>query len=82
MITVTAECNMGIKVLPTNLLNDANRGYCAEYGRQARDLFQGESWDSVEPRLRQCWQHNHPHVAWEAARNRVEAEWWRYSSEE
>ncbi len=62
-------------------LSDVARGYCAEYGRQARDLFENENWESVEPRIKQCWEHNHPHLAWEAARDRIEAEWWRHGAE-
>ena len=64
------------------LLTDVSRGYCAEYGRQARDLFQGETWDTIEPRIKRCWQNNHPQVAWEVARERIEAEWWRYGAED
>ncbi|MEJ7747465.1 MAG: hypothetical protein WKF61_12125 [Luteimonas sp.] len=64
-----------------DLLSDVAKGYCTEYGRQARDLFRDETWDAIEPRIRQCWQNNHPQVDWEVARGRIEAEWWRHSAE-
>ncbi len=62
-------------------LSDVTNGYCAEYARQARDLFRDETWETVEPRLRHCWENNHPSVEWEEARGRIESEWWRCSAE-
>lgn len=82
MIVVTGHHGVGERIMQTvDTLSDVNKGYCAEYGRQARDLFQDETWETVEPRIRQCWEHNHPCVEWEVARERIESEWWRCSAE-
>lgn len=82
MIVVTGHQEIREGIMQNiDTLSDVTKGYCAEYGRQARDLFQDETWETVEPRIRQCWEHNHPRVEWEAARERIESEWWRCSAE-
>ena len=61
-----------------DLLSESDLAYCFEYGQQAREHFAGQTWESIEPRIRQSWENSHPHVAWEAARGRIEAEWRRH----
>lgn len=52
--------------------------YCAEYGRQVREMFPSQGWDELEPQLRDSWQSAGHDIHWNEAKWLVKAEWAGY----